>query len=32
MNQEERHEALSRVLTSLAGVPPSTDDISDDRV
>ena len=32
MNQGERHEALSRVLTSLAGVPPSADDISDDRV
>ena len=32
MNQGERHGELSRVLTSLAGVPPSADDISDDRV
>ena len=32
MKQGERHEALSRVLTSLAGIPPSADDISDDRV
>jgi formate hydrogenlyase transcriptional activator len=32
MNQGERHEALSRVLTSLAGVPPLAEDISDDRV
>jgi formate hydrogenlyase transcriptional activator len=32
MNQGERQQALSRVLTSLAGVPPAVDDISDDRV
>jgi PAS domain S-box-containing protein len=32
MKQGDRYEALSRVLTSLAGVPPSADDVSDDRV
>src|SRR5579862_8697499 len=32
MTGTERHDALTRVLTSLAGVLPSADDISDDRV
>jgi formate hydrogenlyase transcriptional activator len=32
MTATERQKALARVLTSLAGVPPSTDDVSDDRV
>jgi formate hydrogenlyase transcriptional activator len=32
MTAAERREALSRVLTSLAGMPPTATDISDDRV
>jgi formate hydrogenlyase transcriptional activator len=32
MTSKERQQALARVLTSLAGVPPATDEIRDDRV
>ena len=32
MTPGERREALSRELTRLAGIPPSLDEISDDRV